>query len=120
MGHRGHKSDPLYRCRRLLTKADERIDEKGREKLLGLLRAGDPRGEVTTTWHAKDAVRELYTHTDATLALDWLERLYDDIADTDNPIEVRSLGRTSSGGSAKSSPGTRRTSPTVPPRRSTT
>src|SRR3984957_10338304 len=46
MGHRGHKSDPLYRCRRLLTKADERIDEKGKEKLLGLLRAGDPRGEV--------------------------------------------------------------------------
>jgi len=40
MGHRGHKSDPLYRCRRLLTKADERIDEKGKEKLLGLLRAG--------------------------------------------------------------------------------
>jgi transposase len=56
MGHRGHVQ-PLYRCRRLLTKADERIDEKGKEKLLGLLRAGDPRGEVTTTWHAKEAVR---------------------------------------------------------------
>lgn len=94
MGHRGHKSDPLYRCRRLLTKADERIDEKGKEKLLGLLRAGDPRGEVTTTWHAKEAVRELYTHTDPTLALEWLERLCEDMADTDNPIEVRSLGRT--------------------------
>jgi len=94
MGHRGHKSDPLYRCRRLLTKADERIDEKGKEKLLGLLRAGDPRGEVTTTWHAKEAVRELYTHTDAELALEWLERLCDDMVDTDNPIEVRSLGRT--------------------------
>jgi transposase len=94
MGHRGHKSDPLYRCRRLLTKADERIDEKGKEKLLGLLRAGDPRGEVTTTWHAKEAVRELYTHTDAEHALEWLERLCDDMVDTDNPIEVRSLGRT--------------------------
>ena len=33
LGHRGHKDDPLYRCRRLLTKADERLDEKGREKL---------------------------------------------------------------------------------------
>ncbi len=94
MGHRGHKSDPLYRCRRLLTKADERIDEKGKEKLLGLLRVGDPRGEVTATWHAKEAVRELYTHTDATLALEWLERLCDDMADTDNPLEVRSLSRT--------------------------
>src|SRR5258708_13032908 len=94
MGHRGHKSDPLYRCRRLLTKADERIDEKGKEKLLGLLRVGDPRAEVTTTWHAKEAVRELYTHTDATLALEWLERLCDHMAHTHNPIEVPSRRRT--------------------------
>ena len=43
MGHRGHKADPLYRCRRLLTKAEERLDEKGREKLMGLLKAGDPK-----------------------------------------------------------------------------
>jgi transposase len=57
LGHRGRKDDPLYRCRRLLTRADERLDEKGRIKLLGLLRAGDPRGGVTTAWHAKEAVR---------------------------------------------------------------
>ncbi|MGH3806641.1 MAG: ISL3 family transposase [Pseudonocardiaceae bacterium] len=42
LGHRGRKHDPLYRCRRLLTKADERLDDAGRTKLLGLLRAGDP------------------------------------------------------------------------------
>ena len=30
LGHRGRKSDPLYRCRRLLTMADERLDEHGR------------------------------------------------------------------------------------------
>jgi transposase len=94
MGHRGRKTDPLYRCRRLLTKADERLDDHGREKLLGLLRAGDPKGEVATAWHAKEAVRELYGHTDAELALTFVERLADDMADTDNPIEVRSLGRT--------------------------
>ena len=40
LGHRGHKADPLYRCRRLLTKAEERLDVNGREKLMGLLRAG--------------------------------------------------------------------------------
>ena len=44
LGHRGHKDDPLYRWRRLLTKADERLDNNGCEKLLGLLDAGDPRG----------------------------------------------------------------------------
>jgi hypothetical protein len=32
LGHRGRKSDPLYRCRRLLTKAKERLDEKGKEE----------------------------------------------------------------------------------------
>jgi transposase len=35
LGHRGRKTDPLYRCRRLLTRADERLDDKGRTKLLG-------------------------------------------------------------------------------------
>jgi hypothetical protein len=81
MGHRGHKNDPLYRSRRLLTKADERLDAGGRTKLLGLLQAGDPHGEVTTAWHAKEAVRELYTHTDADLAMHWLERLAADMKD---------------------------------------
>lgn len=42
LGHRGHKPDPLYRCRRLLTEAVERLDEKGREKLLGLLKPAIP------------------------------------------------------------------------------
>ncbi|MCA1701897.1 MAG: ISL3 family transposase [Actinobacteria bacterium] len=94
LGHRGRKDDPLYRCRRLLTKADERLDEKGRTKLLGLLRAGDPRGEVTTAWHAKEAVRALYFHTDAALALEWVVRLGHDLQDADCPPEIRRLGRT--------------------------
>src|SRR5207302_4804249 len=40
MGHRGRKTDPLYRARRLLTKAHERLDDHGAEKLLDLR---DPR-----------------------------------------------------------------------------
>ena len=35
-----------------------------------------------------------YTHTDPVLAAAFVERLADDMCDTDNPIEVRSLGRT--------------------------
>ncbi|MCB9415677.1 MAG: transposase, partial [Actinobacteria bacterium] len=54
LGHRGRKDDPLYRSRRLLTKGHERLDEKGTEKLLGFLEAGDPHGEVRMTWHAKE------------------------------------------------------------------
>ena len=68
LGHRGRKTDPLYRCRRLLTKADERLDDDGRTRLLGLLEAGDPQGEVRTAWHAKEVVRSIYDHTDPDLA----------------------------------------------------
>lgn len=61
LGHRGHKNDPLYRSRRLLTKGHERLDDKGNDKLSGLLEAGDPHGEVRMTWHAKETLRGFYT-----------------------------------------------------------
>lgn len=63
LGHRGHKHDPLYRSRRLLTTAAERLTGSGHEKLLGLLAAGDPDGHVATAWQAKEAVRGIYTLT---------------------------------------------------------
>jgi transposase len=94
LGHRGRKHDPLYRCRRLLTKADERLDDHGRTRLLGLLDAGDPRGEVRMAWHAKEVVRSLYDHTDPDLAVAFVERLGHDLQDESCPVEVRSLGRT--------------------------
>jgi transposase len=94
LGHRGRKDDPLYRCRRLLTRADERLDDTGRTRLLGLLDAGDPHGEVRTAWHAKEVVRGLYDHTDPALAVAFVERLGHDLQDQSCPIEVRSLGRT--------------------------
>ena len=34
LGHRGRKHDPLYRARRLLTNAEERLSDDGREKRL--------------------------------------------------------------------------------------
>ncbi len=46
LGHRGHKEDPLYRARKLLTTASERVTGAGRTRLRGLLDAGDPYGEV--------------------------------------------------------------------------
>lgn len=94
LGHRGRKHDPLYRCRRLLTKADERLDENGRSKLLGLLDAGDPRGEVRMAWHAKEFVRSIYDHHDPHLAVEFVERLGNDLQDKTCPVEVHSLGRT--------------------------
>ncbi len=45
-------------------------------------------------WQAKEAVRELYQHADADLALAWVDELGHDLQDTDYPVEARSLGRT--------------------------
>lgn len=94
LGHRGHKHDPLYRARRLLTKAHERLDDRGETKLLGLLDAGDPRGEVRTAWHAKETVRGIYDINDTDTAHEFVAQLGLDLQDDDCPTEVRSLGRT--------------------------
>lgn len=94
LGHRGRKDDPLYRARRLLTKAHERLDDHGEEKLLGLLAAGDPRGEVRMAWHAKEVTRSIYDIPDADLAAEFVTQLGVDLQDDDCPVEVRSLGRT--------------------------
>lgn len=94
LGHRGRKTDPLYRCRRLLTKADERLDDNGKTKLLGLLAAGDPDGEVANFFFYYYAMSEIYTHTDYDLALAWTERLATELTAKGKPLEVRSLGRT--------------------------
>jgi transposase len=94
LGHRGHKNDPLYRSRRLLTKADERLDDRGRTKLLGLLDAGDPRGEVRMAWHAKETVRGIYDIGDPVLAAEFVARLGLDLQDESCPPEIQQLGRT--------------------------
>jgi hypothetical protein len=63
----GRKDGPLYRVRRLLTKAHERLDERGDTKLHGLLEAGDPRREVRMAWHAKEVTRSIHEITDPPL-----------------------------------------------------
>ena len=78
----------------LLTKAGERLDDRGRSKLLGLLEAGDPQGEVRTAWRAKEVVRSIYEITDPALpASSWTA--WRTIYRTEScPPEVRQLGRT--------------------------
>jgi hypothetical protein len=45
-GHRGRHDDPLWRVRRRLSIAAERLTVDQYERLVGLLRAGNPRQEV--------------------------------------------------------------------------
>ena len=53
LGHRGRKDDPLYRIRKLLLTGSERLNERGRERILLSLRSGDPNDEVVGAWLAK-------------------------------------------------------------------
>jgi transposase len=52
LGHRSRKPDPLSRVRKLLVMGEERLDERGREKLLAGLRVGDPHDELLGAWLA--------------------------------------------------------------------
>ncbi len=74
--------------------ANERITENSKEKLVGLLRAGDPDDQVTTAWRAKEALRELYTIRDPSLAAEYADSLFLEFTNQENPPEVQLLGRT--------------------------
>jgi transposase len=93
LGHRGHKHDPLYRSRRLLTKAAERLTDDGHEKLRGLLAAGDPDGHVGAAWAAKEAVRDIYTQPAETAAA-YLCALTDDLSQAQRHKHIRALAKT--------------------------
>ncbi|QYG93454.1 ISL3 family transposase [Iamia sp. SCSIO 61187] len=93
LGHRGHRDDPLYRSRRLLTKAHERLDDQGEAKLLSFLDAGDPHGEVRMAWHAKETLRGLFDQP-AEAAAGYLAELIESLLDRSMPRELQQLGRT--------------------------
>ena len=64
LGHRGWKGDPLYRIRRRLLAAHDRLGARGFEAMLVLLQVGDPTGEVAAAYLAKELLREVYATTD--------------------------------------------------------
>jgi transposase len=64
------------------------------ERLVGLLAAGDPKGEVKMTWHAKEVVRAIYDDSDPLVAEAWVDEIIRDSADREMPLEVHRLGRT--------------------------
>ena len=88
-------TDPLYRCRRLLTRAKERLGDQGHTR-------SSPASCVPVTpeatWPPCGRRRrqcESCTPTPIpSLALEWVTQLGHDLQDPDYPIEARSLGRT--------------------------
>ncbi|MQB02381.1 MAG: hypothetical protein GEU78_19520, partial [Actinobacteria bacterium] len=55
LGHRGRKGDPLYRARKLLAPAAERLDAHGKGRLAGLLGAVTPTARSTTPGSPRSA-----------------------------------------------------------------
>jgi transposase len=89
LGHRGRKGEPLYRIRRRLLAAHDRLGPGAFERMLMLLEAGDPTGEVAAAYLAKELLREVYATTDIADAQDRLGRFYDHC----RRAEVRELTR---------------------------
>lgn len=63
LGHRGRRDDPLYRIRRLLLVAHERLSDTGWERIEDGLRRGDPYDDVGSAYLAKELLREVYATT---------------------------------------------------------
>lgn len=93
LGHRGRASDPLYRIRKLLLKAAERLDGVGVDRMLLGIRTGDPDDEVMGAWLAKESVREIYLTPDPVEAELLIDRAIEGCR-IDPVHEVRRLGRT--------------------------
>jgi transposase len=93
LGHRGRKRDPLYRIRKLLLTAAERLTQRGRARLRAGLAAGDLGGEVAAAWQGKELLRAIYATDGMPAARAALERFYR-WADGVGVAELSRLART--------------------------
>jgi transposase len=93
LGHRGRKVDPLYRIRRRLLAAHERLGVITWERTTALLEVGDPAGEVGAAYLAKELLREVYATANVAEARRRLRRFYHHCRGSDVP-ELARLSRT--------------------------
>ena len=93
LGHRGRKTDPLYRARRVLLTGDERLTEDRFAWMASILEVGDPDGEVSAAWVAKELLRDVYSALDEAHARRRMIAFYTYCADADIP-ELARLART--------------------------
>lgn len=120
LGHRGRKPDPLYRARRLLTMAAERLPDDRRERLVGLLAAGDPRAKSSSPGTPRrSSARSMTTPTRRSPRRGSMRSSATSLTPRCRSRSVGSAARSRSG-ATRSSPGTGPTSPTDRPRPSTT
>lgn len=94
-GHRGRTGDPLYGIRRLLLVGEERLNDRGRQRLETVLASfeGDPWCEVWSAWRAKEALRQVYAAPGPASARRRLRTFHRFVDEVDVP-EVSKLART--------------------------
>lgn len=93
-GGKGRANSPLYRARRMLTAAEERLGVGVQERLASLLALGDPDGEVAIAYRVKERVREFYRCGDRDIAREMLAEVVAHCGRSSMPAELQRLGRT--------------------------
>jgi transposase len=94
LGHRGRRDDPLYRARRVLLVAEERLDADATQRLSSLLELGDPNAEVAIAYRIKERLRDFYRTSSPDEARQILEELKGHCLKRAMPPEFQKLGRT--------------------------
>jgi transposase len=94
LGHRGRRDDPLYKARRVLLMAEEKLDEESAARLGSLLELGDPNAEVAIAHRVKERLRDFYKANGEAEASLVLEELKHHCTKKAMPPEVQRLGRT--------------------------
>ncbi len=93
LGHRGRKTDPALRGRRVFLTAYERIAEQRLAWMFELLAAGDPYGELGAAIMAKELLCEVYNAVDVAHARRRLIVFLQHCAESDS-VELTRLART--------------------------
>ena len=94
-GHRGRKSDPLYRARRTLHTGADLLTDTQAERLTALF-TPDEHVQVEATWGIYQKMIAAYRHEDRTAGRELMVKLIDSVS-TGVPaalVEVTKLGRT--------------------------
>ena len=117
LGHRGWKGDPLYRIRRRLLAAHDRLGTRGFEAMLVLLEVGDPTGEVAAAYLADRSCCARCTPRPTSARPRNASPPFTPTAAMPRCVSSAGCRAPSAAGSPRSSPGTSRRSPTGPPRR---
>jgi transposase len=92
LGHRGRKTDPLYRARRVLLTGYERLTTERFTWMQSLLAVGDPDGEVSACFIAKELLRDVFAATDENHARRRMITFYLWCADAEIPELTRLAG----------------------------